>query len=62
MQPLARRLATAPRRPWPDHPVPITLVITDLDVGGAERALLALSTGLDRRRWQPSVVCLDKEG
>src|SRR5947209_7989435 len=62
MQPLARRLATAPRQPWPDHPVPITLVITDLDVGGAERALVALATGLDRRRWFPSVVCLDDEG
>ncbi len=62
MQPLARRLATAPRRPWPDHPVPITLVITVLDAGGAERALVALVTGLDRRRWSPSVVCLDKEG
>ncbi|HEY2156736.1 MAG TPA: glycosyltransferase, partial [Isosphaeraceae bacterium] len=56
------RLATAPRRRWPDRPVPITLVITDLDVGGAERALLALATGIDRRRWSPSVVCLDKEG
>jgi glycosyltransferase involved in cell wall biosynthesis len=62
MQPLARRLATAPRRPWPDDPVSITLVITDLDVGGAERALVALATGLDRGRWDPSVVCLDKEG
>jgi glycosyltransferase involved in cell wall biosynthesis len=62
MQPLARRLATAPRRPWPDRPVPIALAITDLDVGGAERALVALATGLDRRRWTPSVVCLDKEG
>jgi starch synthase (maltosyl-transferring) len=62
MQPLARRLATAPRRPWPDRPVPITLVITDLDVGGAERAVVALATALDRRRWQPSVVCLDGQG
>ena len=62
MQPLARRLATAPRRPWPGHPIPITLAITDLDVGGAERALVALATGLDRRRWHPSVACLGSEG
>jgi glycosyltransferase involved in cell wall biosynthesis len=62
MQSLARRLATAPRRPWPGHPIPITLAITDLDVGGAERALVALATGLDRRRWQPSVACLGPEG
>lgn len=42
--------------------MPIALVITDLDVGGAERALVALATGLDRRRWRPSVVALDREG
>lgn len=62
MQSLARRLATAPRRPWPDRPIPIALAITDLDVGGAERALVALATGLDRRRWKPSVVGLGPEG
>ncbi|HEV3168358.1 MAG TPA: glycosyltransferase [Isosphaeraceae bacterium] len=37
-------------------------MITDLDVGGAERALVSLATGLDRGRWQPFVVCLDGEG
>jgi glycosyltransferase involved in cell wall biosynthesis len=62
LQALTRQLATAPRRPWPDRPVPITLVITDLDLGGAERALVALATGLDRRRWTPSVVALGPEG
>ena len=62
MQPLARRLATAPKALWPDEPVPITLAITDLDVGGAERALVALATGLDRRRWRPSVVALGGDG
>ena len=58
---LAHRLATAVRRPWPGGPVAVSLVITDLDVGGAERALVALATGLDRRRWRPSVVCLGPE-
>jgi len=62
LQTLARRLATAARRPWPDRPVPVALAITDLDVGGAERALVALATGLDRRRWRPSVVALGGEG
>ncbi len=62
MQPLARRLATAPRLPRPDRPVPVALAITDLDVGGAERAMVALATGLDRRRWDPSVVVLGGEG
>src|SRR5437763_1676262 len=61
MQSLARRLATAPRAPWPDRPVPIALVITELDVGGAERALVSLATGLDRRRWAPAVVALGAE-
>jgi glycosyltransferase involved in cell wall biosynthesis len=42
--------------------VSIALVITDLDVGGAERALVALATGLDRRRWRPSVIALGGEG
>ena len=62
MQSLARRLATAPRAPWPGGPVPVSLVITDLDVGGAERAMVALATGLDRRRWLPSVIALGGEG
>jgi len=62
LQALARRLATAPRDPWPADPVPVALAITDLDIGGAERALVALATGLDRRRWLPSVVALGGEG
>jgi starch synthase (maltosyl-transferring) len=59
---LARRLATASRRPWPVEPIPIALTITDLDVGGAERALVALARGLDPRRWRPSVIALGPEG
>ncbi|WP_337173671.1 glycosyltransferase [Paludisphaera sp.] len=64
MQSLKRRLeiAARARRPWPDRPVPIALVITDLDVGGAERAMTSLVLGLDRRRWAPLVVNLSAEG
>src|SRR3954452_18192461 len=62
VQSLTRRLATADRLPWPQDPIPVTLVITDLDVGGAERALVALATRLDRRRWRPSVIALGLEG
>jgi starch synthase (maltosyl-transferring) len=40
----------------------VALVITDLDIGGAERALVALATGLDRRRWAPAVIALGPEG
>lgn len=36
----------------------IALGITDLDVGGAEQALVALATRLDRRRFDPIVYCL----
>lgn len=66
MQSLSNRLAATAdpsrRLPWPDRPVRVSLAITDLDVGGAERALVALATRLDRRRWQPSVICLSGEG
>jgi starch synthase (maltosyl-transferring) len=62
VQSLAQRLATPPSRPRPAEPVPVGLVITDLDVGGAEGALVALATGLDRARWEPSVVCLGPPG
>ncbi len=62
MPTLAQLLARPPRRAWPDRPVRVGLVITDLDVGGAERALVALASGLDRARWAPSVVALAGEG
>jgi glycosyltransferase involved in cell wall biosynthesis len=39
----------------------VTLVITELDVGGAEKALVSLATGLDRRRWRPTVIALGSE-
>jgi starch synthase (maltosyl-transferring) len=42
--------------------MPIALVITDLDRGGAEKILVSLAKGLDRSRWLPSVVCLGGEG
>jgi glycosyltransferase involved in cell wall biosynthesis len=54
--------APTPEPNWPDRPLPVSLVITDLDVGGAERALVALALGLDRTRWDPSVIALGPEG
>jgi starch synthase (maltosyl-transferring) len=62
VQDLTSRLGEGAHRPWPETPVPVALVITDLDIGGAERMLVALATRLDRRRWRPSVICLDHEG
>jgi starch synthase (maltosyl-transferring) len=49
-------------RPWPERPIGVALVITDLDVGGAERALTALATRLDRSRWRVGVFCLSGPG
>ncbi len=62
MESLASRLTNGTLRARPSSPVPIALVITDLDVGGAERALLALTLKLDPSRWKPSVTCLGPEG
>lgn len=43
-------------------PIPILLAITELDPGGAERALVALATGLDPERWRVRVVSLGDRG
>ncbi len=63
-QSLSHRLAitATSRRPWPDRPVAVALVITDLDVGGAERSLAMLATRLEPRRWRPAVFCLSGPG
>ncbi len=45
-----------------DLPVRIAFCITELDPGGAERALVRIVTGLDRTRWQPYVYCLAAPG
>ncbi|MBT6156181.1 MAG: glycosyltransferase [Planctomycetaceae bacterium] len=45
-----------------DGPIPIAFCITELDPGGAERALVQLVTRLDRRHWAPVVYCLAGEG
>lgn len=51
-------------QPASDGTVPrrIAFCITDLDPGGAERALVQLVTRLDRRRWEPAVFCLSGGG
>ena len=46
----------------PAPPIPVLLAITELDDGGAERALVRLALGLDRARWRASVVALSPEG
>ena len=63
-QSLSHRLAknAESSHAWPDQPISVALVITDLDVGGAERALVSLAVRLDRSRWQPMVFCLGQPG
>jgi glycosyltransferase involved in cell wall biosynthesis len=36
----------------------VAFIITELDAGGAERCLVNLALGLDRRRFEPAVLCL----
>ncbi|MBC8868953.1 MAG: glycosyltransferase [Planctomycetes bacterium] len=40
-------------------PIRIAFVITELEVGGAERCLVNVATGLDRERFDPIVYSLD---
>lgn len=42
-------------------PIRVALCITDLEVGGAERCLTQVATGLDRTRFEPVVYCLAPE-
>lgn len=44
------------------QPTRIAFCITDLDPGGAERALVHLVTRLDRQLWEPAVFCLGPPG
>lgn len=48
-------MSSSPR----SRPVRIAFVITELNVGGAERCLVNLATGLDRKRFAPVVYSLD---
>ena len=43
-------------------PTRIAFCITDLDPGGAERALVQIVSRLDRQRWEPRVYCLSGPG
>lgn len=42
--------------------IPISFLITELDIGGAERALVQIVTGLSKDRWDPQVICLSGRG
>lgn len=63
MQSLRKRLAETARHraPRPGAPVPVCFVITDLNVGGAEKALVNLATSLPKNLWKISVINLGGE-
>jgi glycosyltransferase involved in cell wall biosynthesis len=44
------------------HPTPIAFCITELEPGGAERALVEIVIRLDRGLWSPTVLCLSGRG
>ena len=45
-----------------DRPLRVLCVVPDLRVGGAERHAVTLLPRLDRERFEPSVICIGKEG
>jgi glycosyltransferase involved in cell wall biosynthesis len=48
--------------PIAGRPLKLAFVITSMPIGGAETLLVNLIRGLDRERFQPSVVCLKELG
>jgi glycosyltransferase involved in cell wall biosynthesis len=44
------------------RPLRVCYVIWSLGLGGAEQIVIRLATGLDRRRFEPLVVCLNEPG
>lgn len=49
------------REPLAKPPLRVALCITELDPGGAEKALFEIVTRLDRTQWLPKVFCLGPE-
>ncbi|KXX57099.1 MULTISPECIES: glycosyltransferase [unclassified Rhodococcus (in: high G+C Gram-positive bacteria)] len=45
-----------------DRPLRVLCVVPDLRVGGAERHAVTLLPRLDRKRFDPSVICIGSEG
>ena len=52
----------ANRRSAPAQPVRIALVVHTFEIGGIERHVARLASRLDRQRFQPLVICLDRNG
>jgi glycosyltransferase involved in cell wall biosynthesis len=61
-KPVSRETPPSQTQPSQTPPTRIAFCVTDLDAGGAERALVQIVTRLDHRRWEPHVFCLDAGG
>jgi glycosyltransferase involved in cell wall biosynthesis len=49
--------------PNPSHqPVKVAFTLPSFAAGGAERVLITLMNGLDRSRFDPALICLNKDG
>jgi len=46
----------------PQTPIPVLLMVRELGIGGCERDLTKVATGLDRSRFQPYVGCFLAQG
>ncbi|MBI4355951.1 MAG: glycosyltransferase [Candidatus Omnitrophica bacterium] len=58
----AQRLVTHMKALCEPRPRKVMYLIWSLEVGGAERVVVSLAQGLDRRRFTPLVVCLNQAG
>lgn len=58
------RASPVPRSPSAVSPTPVRVmyIIWSLGLGGAEQVVLRLAAGLDRRRFEPMICCLDEPG
>lgn len=48
--------------PITSQPAKLTLCITELDIGGAEKALVRIATGLQNKNWNVAVISLRDRG
>lgn len=45
-----------------NHPIKLAYLLPGLKVGGLEKMVISLVSGLDRRKYYPAIVCFDTKG
>lgn len=55
-------LETATEHPALGRPLRVALVVHTFEIGGIERHVARLASRLDRRRFQPLIICLERSG